>query len=79
MLNAHLFLQTMTLSHLLQKPSIIHIDDVLHNLITEVGKNKFDINDEAVIVHFDGTLFNRGTLDKEKLSSLDEQSLPSIY
>ena len=53
-----------------------HIDDVLHPLIVQVGKSKFDINDEAVMVNFDGVLFNRGTLDIEKLKTLDEKTLP---
>ena len=42
----------------------------------KLEKSKFDINDEAVMVNFDGVLFNRGTLDIEKLKTLDEKTLP---
>ena len=54
-----------------------YIDSAVAPLMVQVGKNKFDINDEAIHATFDGILFARGTVDKAKLSELDEKGIPA--
>lgn len=54
-----------------------HIENALKEVIIPVGKNLYDIKDEHVIQQFDGIIFNKGVLDKEKISTLDEVSLPA--
>jgi preprotein translocase subunit SecA len=54
-----------------------YIDNAVAPLMVQVGKNKYDINDEAIHVTFDGVLFVRGTVDKQKLAELDEKGIPA--
>lgn len=52
-----------------------HLESVLNSHIVNVGRNKYDIDDEAIISQLDGQTFNRGTLQKEQLEKLDETTL----
>lgn len=54
-----------------------YIDSAVAPLMVQVGKNKYDINDEAIFATFDGVLFGRGTVDKNKLAELDEKGIPA--
>lgn len=54
-----------------------YIDNAVQPLMVQVGKNKFDINDEAIHATFDGVLFSRGTVDKSHLTTLDEKGIPA--
>ncbi len=52
-----------------------HLESTLNSHIVNVGRNKYDIDDEAIISQLDGQTFNRGTLQKEQLEKLDETTL----
>jgi preprotein translocase subunit SecA len=52
-----------------------HLESALNSHIVNVGRNKYDIDDEAIISQLDGQTFNRGTLQKEQLEKLDETTL----
>ena len=52
-----------------------HLESVLNSHIVNVGRNRYDIDDEAIISQLDGQTFNRGTLQKEQLEKLDETTL----
>ncbi|MFI3329664.1 MAG: preprotein translocase subunit SecA [bacterium] len=49
--------------------------EVTSKYITEVGRNKYDINDDAIVAAFNGIIFPRDTLVKEDLEQLDENEV----
>ncbi|CCV65642.1 Protein translocase subunit SecA [Paracholeplasma brassicae] len=53
-----------------------HIEEALMPFIKNVGKGKFEINDQGILNHFNGNLFQPGTIDIDKLESLDEKTIP---
>ncbi|MDY0210127.1 MAG: preprotein translocase subunit SecA [Acholeplasma sp.] len=54
-----------------------HLEYALNQHIVNLGRNKFEIHDDAIISHLDGSTFNKGTLQKEALAKLDENSIVS--
>jgi len=48
------------------------VESEAQEFIEQVGRGKFDINDEGLKNHFESLLFPRGTLDLEHLKTLDE-------
>ncbi|VEU82662.1 preprotein translocase subunit SecA [Acholeplasma hippikon] len=51
------------------------VESEVDDYITPVGKNKFDIDDDGIITHFESFLFPKGTLDKETLEKFDEKEV----
>ncbi|MDR2828727.1 MAG: preprotein translocase subunit SecA [Acholeplasmatales bacterium] len=43
--------------------------------IKHIKGNEYDIDDNGIIAHFDGDIFNKGTLKKENLEKLDENEI----
>jgi preprotein translocase subunit SecA len=56
------------------------ISEVSYNYIQDffkqVGPNKFRIDDQKIIDFYDGTIFEKNTLEKTYLESLDEKQIP---
>ncbi len=48
------------------------LGNLLDQHIKPVGKNEFDIDDDAIIAQFNGNIFHPETLDKETLETMDE-------
>jgi preprotein translocase subunit SecA len=76
--NDVLFLETI-------EPSIVKmIENVglkyVTNFFKQTGKDKYDIDDAAIIAYYDGIIFPKGTLSKDYLQTLDDITLPKyIY
>ncbi|NLK12200.1 MAG: preprotein translocase subunit SecA [Candidatus Phytoplasma sp.] len=51
------------------------IESEVAPFIVEVGRNKYDINDEGLIQHLENTLFYKDTFDIKILEQLDEKEL----
>ncbi len=49
--------------------------DVCSSHITEVGRNKYDINDEAIVTAFNGNIFPVNTFTKEDIQEFDENEV----
>ncbi|MFI3251779.1 MAG: preprotein translocase subunit SecA [bacterium] len=49
--------------------------EVTSKFIQEVGRNKYDINDDAIVAEFNGKLFPANTFVKEDIETLDENEV----
>ena len=50
--------------------------DELLPYFKEVGRNKFEIDDDGIISHFEANYFGRGKLNKAELEGHDENTMP---
>ncbi len=49
--------------------------EITSRYIQEVGKNKYDINDDAIVSAFNGNIFPEGTFVKEDIEQFDENEV----
>ncbi|MFH0767901.1 MAG: preprotein translocase subunit SecA [Bacillota bacterium] len=51
------------------------LTNTLNQFIHKVGKDQFEIDDDNIIVQFNGNIFRPGTLIKENIETMDENEL----